>query len=48
MTLIKTFDVPGSENGYCYSCIDELPDGSIALLWEPSHSEIQYMNVQLF
>ena len=48
MTLIKTFDVPGSENGYCYSCIDELPDGSIALLWEQSHSEIKYMNVQLF
>ena len=48
MTLIKTYDVPESENGYCYSCIDELPDGSIALLWEPSHSEIRYLNVKLF
>ena len=48
LNVIKTFDVPESENGYCYSCIDELPDGSIALLWEPSHSEIRYNTIQLF
>ncbi len=42
LALIDTYEVPNSLEGYCYSCIDELPDGSIALLWEPSHSAIEY------
>ena len=42
LALLDTYEIPNSANGYCYSCIDELRDGSIALLWEPSHSAIEY------
>ena len=42
MTLFSTFDVPESSGGYCYSCLTEMPDGSLALLWEPSHSMIYF------
>lgn len=36
MELFETFSVPGSDNGYVYSCLTEMKDGSIALLWEPN------------
>ncbi len=36
MTLFHTFDIPGAESGYVYSCLTEMEDGTIALLWEPN------------
>lgn len=45
MELIHTFYVPegqGSYPSYVYSCLSELEDGSIGLVWEPNHYSIRY------
>lgn len=47
MTLKNTFSVPGSAGAYQYSCMDELPDGSIGLLWENGGASIRYDNFSI-
>ncbi len=42
MTLYHTFDVPGGKDGFVYSCMTEMKDGRIAMLWEPNHSTLYY------
>ncbi len=45
LECIERFSVPGGQGGYgtyVYSCLSELQDGSIGLLWEPSHRAINY------
>lgn len=42
MTLRDTFSVPGSAGCYAYSCMTELADGGIGLLWENSGAAIRY------
>ncbi len=42
---INRYSVPGGQGGYesyVYSCLTELEDGSIGLLWEPNHKSILY------
>ena len=48
MTLLSTFSVPDTSSGYCYSCMTELDDGTIGLLWEPSHQAILYDNYDIY
>ena len=36
LSLFSTFSVPNSEAGYSYSCLTELEDGTLGLLWEPN------------
>lgn len=36
MTLFSEFSVPGAAAGYVYSCLTEMEDGTVALLWEPN------------
>lgn len=36
MTLFSEFAVPDAEGGYVYSCLTEMEDGTVALLWEPN------------
>ncbi len=36
VSLLDTFEIPGAKDGYVYSCITEMQDGTIALLWEPN------------
>ena len=45
MHLAYTYAVNVGE--YAYSCMDELPDGSIALLYEPKGGEIAYTHLSL-
>lgn len=45
LTCKNRFAVPGGQGGYesfVYSCLTELEDGSIGLLWEPNHKSILY------
>lgn len=45
LTCKNRFAVPGGQGGYesfVYSCLTELEDGSIGLLWEPNHKSINY------
>ena len=45
LECIERFSVPGGQGGYgtfVYSCMSELQDGSIGLLWEPNHRAIRY------
>ena len=42
MQLYHTFDVPGGKEGFVYSCMTELKDGRIAMLWEPNHSTLYF------
>lgn len=37
-----TFTVPGGENGFVYSCLTELNDGRVGMLWEPNHSTMYF------
>lgn len=39
MTLYNELSVPNSENGFVYSCLTEMEDGTVALLWEPNKWE---------
>lgn len=36
LTLYHTIDVPEAETGFVYSCLTEMQDGTVALLWEPN------------
>lgn len=36
MELYSEFAVPDAEGGYVYSCLTEMEDGTVALLWEPN------------
>lgn len=36
LTLYNDFSVPDSESGFVYSCLTEMEDGTVALLWEPN------------
>lgn len=36
LTLYHSIDIPGAEDGYVYSCLTELQDGTVGLLWEPN------------
>lgn len=50
MEELHRFAVPGGQGGYgtfVYSCLTELEDGTIGLLWEPSHKEILYDRFQI-
>lgn len=42
MTLASTFSVPDRGSLYNYSCLTELEDGTIGLLWETSWSDIVF------
>lgn len=45
LECIQRFEVPGGQGSYgsyVYSCLTELEDGSIGLLWEPNHKAINY------
>ncbi len=42
MTLYHTFSVPGGETGFVYSCLTELEDGRVGMLWEPNHSTMYF------
>lgn len=45
MTLQKTYEVNGADDGYSYSCLTEQGDGSIGLLYEKGDSgNITYVN----
>lgn len=45
MTLANTYEVNGSSSSYSYSCLTELNDGSIGLLYEKGDSgNITYVN----
>lgn len=39
LTLLNIFTIPGAESGFCYSCLTEMKDGRLALLWEPNKWE---------
>ncbi len=45
MQLAYEYEINKGE--YAYSCMDELPDGSIGLLYEPKGGEILYTNISL-
>lgn len=47
MELIHTFYVPEGQGTYVYSCLTELEDGSIGLLWEPNHYAIRYSHFDI-
>lgn len=47
LTLKSTFSVPNSSSAYAYSCMSELPDGTIGLLWENSGAAIRYDNFKI-
>lgn len=50
MELIHTFYVPEGQGGYAsyvYSCMTELEDGSIGLVWEPNHYTIRYSHFDI-
>ena len=36
MELYSEFAVPDAEGGFVYSCLTEMEDGTVALLWEPN------------
>ena len=45
MELIHTYKIPEGWGGYAsfvYSCLTELEDGSLGLLWEPNHYSIRF------
>lgn len=42
MTLYKSFSVPGGETGFVYSCLTELEDKRVGMLWEPNHSTMYF------
>lgn len=42
MTLYHTFEIPGAKDGFVYSCMTEMKDGRIAMLWEPNHSTLYF------
>lgn len=42
LSLYHTFTVPGGENGFVYSCLTELNDGRVGMLWEPNHSTMYF------
>lgn len=45
MTLLNTFEIPEAESGYVYSCLTEMEDGTIALLWEPNKWETTQVSI---
>lgn len=50
LDCIQRFSVPGGQGDYgtfVYSCLSELDDGSIGLLWEPSHRAINYSRFRI-
>lgn len=47
LTLKSTFSVPNSASCYAYSCMSELSDGTIGLLWEISAATIRYDNFNI-
>lgn len=47
LTLKNTFSVPNSASCYAYSCMSELQDGTIGLLWEISAATIRYDNFNI-
>ena len=42
LILYHTFTVLGGESGFVYSCLTELEDGRIGMLWEPNHSTMYF------
>ena len=42
MELYHTFEIPGAKEGFVYSCMTEMKDGRVAILWEPNHSTLYY------
>lgn len=42
LTLKHTYSVPNSSSTYAYSCMAELNDGTIGLLWENAGAAIRY------
>lgn len=42
LILYHSFTVPGGESGFVYSCLTELEDGRIGMLWEPNHSTMYF------
>lgn len=44
LTLKNTFSVPNSSGAYQYSCMSELDNGTIGLLWENGSAYIRYDN----
>lgn len=44
MTLKNTFAVPNSSSSYQYSCLTELADGTLGLLWENGGGTMRYDN----
>ncbi len=47
MSLKNTFAVPESANAYQYSCMAELPDASVGLLWENGAASMRYDNFNI-
>lgn len=47
LTLRNIYSVPNSSSCYAYSCMSELPDGTIGLLWENQGAAIRYDNFNL-
>ena len=48
VTLYHTFTIPGGEASFVYSCLTELPDGSVGCLWEPNHSTMYYKTYDIY
>ena len=47
LTLKHTYSVPNSSSTYAYSCMAELNDGTIGLLWENAGAAIRYDNFNI-
>lgn len=47
LTLKNAYDVPNSASSYQYSCMSELKNGSIGLLWENGGASIKYDNFDI-
>lgn len=48
LNLYHTYVVPGGESGFVYSCLTELNDGSIGMLWEPNHSTMYFDTFDIY
>lgn len=47
LTLLNTYDVPGTSSYYAYSDLTELSDGSIGLLYESNTAEITFKKIDI-
>lgn len=47
MELFHIFSIPGT-SAFAYSCLTELDDGSLGLLWEPNNASIFYDHFSIF